>query len=248
LLAEFSVIRLEDLPQFRPAVDKAKREGIRALDRAERAMLLSVPFKIVPLRDRHVAIGPAFKEKMLRARRLFAEGLPAALKGKVEFFDPDRFNSALTLRDNILFGKVALNQAQAAQRANAMISEVIVELGLRDTIVEAGLAFHVGTRGARLSAAQRQKLAIARALLKNTDLLVLAEATTALDGASDARIAEAVLARFRGRGVIWALHKASAARRFDRVLVMVDGNVAEEGSYADLESNGSRFAELVAAE
>jgi ABC-type multidrug transport system fused ATPase/permease subunit len=248
LLAEFSVIRIEDLPQFRPIVDKARRDGIKALNAAEMAMVLSVPFKIVPLRDRHVTIGPAFKEKMLQARRAFAEGLPAALKDKVEFFHPERFNSALTLRDNILFGKVALNQAQAAQRANAMITEVIAELDLRETIVEAGLAFHVGTRGSRLSAAQRQKLAVARAILKNPDLLVLAEATTAIDGASDARIAEEVLARFKGRGVIWVLQKASAARRFDRVLVMVDGNVVEQGSYADLEANGGKFAELVKAE
>lgn len=248
LLAEFSVIRIEDLPQFRPLVDKAKRDGAKALDGGEKAMVLSVPFKIVPLRDRHVTIGAAFKEKMLQARRAFAADLPASLKGKVEFFDPERFNSALTLRDNILFGKVALNQAQAAQRANAMIAEVIAELDLRDTIVEAGLAFHVGTRGSRLSAAQRQKLAIARALLKNPDLLVLAEATTALDGASDARVAEAVLKRFQGRGVIWAVQKASAARRFDRVLVMADGSVVEEGRYADLEGNGTKLAELVKAE
>lgn len=248
LLAEFSVIRIEDLPQFRPVVDKARRDGAKALKGAERAMVLSVPFKLVPLRDRHVTIGPAFKEKMLEARHNFADGLPAALKGKVEFFDPERFNSALTLRDNILFGKVALNQAQAAQRANAMIAEVIAELDLRDTIVEAGLAFHVGTRGSRLSAAQRQKLALARACLKNPDLLVLAEATTALDGASDARIADALLKRFKGRGVVWAVQKASAARRFDRVLVMADGSVVEEGRYADLEANGSRLADLIKAE
>ncbi|MCC7047992.1 MAG: ATP-binding cassette domain-containing protein [Alphaproteobacteria bacterium] len=248
LLAEFSVIRIEDLPQFRPVVDKARRDGTKALSGDEKAMVLSVPFKLVPLRDRHVTIGPTFKEKMLQARRTFADGLPSSLKGRVEFFDPERFNSALTLRDNILFGKVALNQAQAPQRANAMITEVIAALDLRDTIVEAGLAFHVGTRGSRLSAAQRQKLAIARALLKNPDLMVLADATTALDAASDARLLDAVLKRLEGKGVIWALQKAGAARRFDRVLVMADGSVAEEGSYSDLAGNGGKLAALVKAE
>lgn len=247
LLAEFSVIRIEDLPQFRPVVDKARRDGAKALSPTEQAMILSVPFKLVPMRDRHVQIGPNFKEKLLLARRNFAEALPAPLKDKVEFFGPDRFNSALTLRDNILFGKVAINQAQAAQRANAMIGEVVAELGLRDTIVEAGFAFHVGTRGARLSAAQRQKLAVSRALLKNADLTVLAEATTALDAASDARIAEAVLERSKGRGLIWAVQNPVSARRFDRVLVMVDGRVVEEGHYQELVDNDGALANLIRA-
>ncbi len=245
LLAEFSVIRIEDLPQFRPVVDKAKRDGAKALSAAEQAMILSVPFKIVPMRDRHVQIGPNFKEKLLLARRSFSADLPSSLKDKVEFFTPDRFNSALTLRDNILFGKVAINQAQAAQRANALISSVVNELELRDTIVEAGLAFHVGTRGARLSAAQRQKLAIARALLKNADLVVLAEATTALDAASDARVAEALLDHHKGRGVLWALQNPAAAKRFDRILMMAEGRVVEEGRYQDLIDSDGAFAALL---
>jgi putative ABC transport system ATP-binding protein len=245
LLAEFSVIRIEDLPQYRPVVDKAKRDGAKGLSAAEQAMILSVPFKIVPMRDRHVQIGPNFKEKLLLARRSFSADLPDALKDKVEFFDPGRFNSALTLRDNILFGKVAINQAQAAQRANGLISAVVAELELRDTIVEAGLAFHVGTRGARLAVAQRQKLAIARALLKNADLVVLAEATSALDAASDARVAEALLNRHKGRGVLWALQNPNAAKRFDRVLMMAEGRVVEEGSFQELVDNDGVFAELL---
>lgn len=122
---------------------------------------------------------------------------------------------------------------------------MVAELELRDTIVEAGLAFHVGTRGARLAVAQRQKLAIARALLKNADLVVLAEATSALDAASDARVAEALLNRHKGRGVLWALQNPNAAKRFDRVLMMAEGRVVEEGSFQELVDNDGVFAELL---
>lgn len=249
LLADVSVVKLDELPDYRPVVDKAKREGARSLNAEERAMMLSVPFKLVPTRDRHVDMNDAFKAKMLAARKAFAEGLPDKLKGSVEFFDPDKFNTALTLRDNILFGKVALNQAQALQRANAMMAEVIAELRLHDAIVEAGLGFQVGTRGSRLSAAQRQKLGVARAALKRPDLLVLAEATTALDAASDSRVVEGVLREFQGKGVYWALQKASTAKRFGRVAVMADGRVAEEGSFAELEKKeGTILAGLLKAE
>ncbi|MGQ0677316.1 MAG: ABC transporter transmembrane domain-containing protein [Rhodospirillales bacterium] len=249
LLAEVSVVKLDELPDYRPVVDKAKREGAASLNADERAMMMSVPFKLVPTRDRHVQITDAFKAKMLAARRAFAEGLPEKLKGRVEFFDPEKFNTALTLRDNILFGKVALNQAQAMQRANAMMAEVIAELSLHDAIVEAGLGFQVGTRGSRLSAAQRQKLGVARAALKRPDLLVLAEATTALDAASDARVVDGVLREFKGKGLYWALQKASTARRFPRVVVMAEGRIAEEGGFEELEKKeGSALAELLKAE
>ena len=249
LLADVAVVKLDELPDYRPAIDKAKREGAAALGAEERAMMMSVPFKLVPTRDRHVEMSEAFKTKMLAARRAFAEGLPGKLKGGVEFFDPEKFNRALTLRDNILFGKVALNQAQAQQRAGAMMGEVIAELGLHDAIVEAGLGFQVGTRGSRLSVAQRQKLGVARAALKRPDLLVLAEATTALDAAADARVIDGVLREAKGRGVLWALQKPSAARRFDRVVVMAEGRVVEEGAFAELEKKeGSALAGLLKAE
>ncbi len=249
LLADVSVVKLDELPDYKPLVDKAKRDGAKALDGEERAMILSVPFKLVPTRERHVEISDAFKARMLEARKAFADGLPEKLKGSVEFFDPEKFNTQLTLRDNILFGKVALNQAQAAQHANAMMADVIAELELHDAIIEAGFGFQVGTRGSRLSAAQRQKLAVARATLKRPDLLVLAEATTALDSASDARVVDAVLKEFKDRGVLWAVQKASTARRFDRVVVMADGRVAEEGAFAELEKKeGSALSALLKAE
>jgi len=249
LLAEVSVVKLDELPDYRPAVDKAKRESAAALDAEERAMMMSVPFKLVPTRDRHVEMAEGFKAKMLAARRAFGEGLPDKLKGSVDLFDPEKFNRALTLRDNILFGKVALNQAQATQRAGAMMAEVIAELGLHDAIVEAGLGFQVGTRGSRLSAAQRQKLGVARAALKRPDLLALAEATTALDAAADARVTDGVLRELTGRGVLWALQKPSAAKRFDRVVVMAEGRVVEEGAFAELEKKeGSALAALLKAE
>ncbi len=249
LLADVSVVKLDELPDYRPVVDKAKREGAQSLGAEEQAMMMSVPFKLVPTRDRHVQMTDAFKAKILEARKAFAAGLPEKLKDSVEFFDPQKFNTALTLRDNILFGKIALNQAQALQRANAMMAEVIVELDLHDAIVEAGMGFQVGTRGSRLSAAQRQKLGVARATLKRPDLLVLAEATTALDAASDSRVVDGVLREFKGVGVYWALQKASTAKRFGRVVVMADGRVAEEGSFAELEKKeGSVLATLLKAE
>ena len=121
-------------------------------------------------------------------------------------------------------------------------------MGLRDAVIGVGLGFQVGGGGARLSLAQRQKAAVARALLKRPDLVVLNEATTALDGLSQAKLLDAVKRELAGRGLVWVLHRASLAKPFDRVLVMSQGRIAEQGVYDELAAGGTMLSKLVAAE
>ena len=81
----------------------------------------------------------------------------------VEFFEPDRFSSTLSIQDNILFGRVALEHANAQARVNALVREVAAEVGMNAELVRLGLEYEVGNGGSRLSYSQRQRLAIARA-------------------------------------------------------------------------------------
>ena len=111
-----------------------------------------------------------------------------------------------------------------------------------------GSTYHVGTAGSRLSPAQRQRAAIARALLKRPDLLILNEATTALDGPAQAKVNEGLQQEMAGRSLVWVLHRASLARNFDRVLVMSGGKLQEQGRFADLDNKESLTALLMAAE
>ena len=130
----------------------------------------------------------------------------------------------------------------------AVLSEVLDALSLRPAVINVGLDYHVGTAGSRLSPAQRQRAAIARALLKRPDLLVLNEATTALDGPAQVKVTEGLRQEMAGRGLIWVLHRASLARGFDRVLVMSGGRLQEQGRPAELDPNNSLTALLIAAE
>ena len=127
-------------------------------------------------------------------------------------------------------------------------SEVIDELDLKNTAVEVGLDFQVGIGGSRLATALRQKLAIARAVLKRPDVLIMSEATAALDGPTQSKITRNLLAEFEGRGLIWVLHRPSLASQFDRVIVMRGGRVVEHGKFDDLDRPDTHFKELVAAE
>jgi ABC-type multidrug transport system fused ATPase/permease subunit len=121
-------------------------------------------------------------------------------------------------------------------------------LGLRDAITAIGLDFSVGSAGSRLSLAQRQKVALARALLKRPDIVILNEATTALDGPTQAKVMEGIKQECADRGLVWVLHRASLARHFERILVMADGRLVEQGSFAELDKPGKLFNTLLHAE
>jgi putative ABC transport system ATP-binding protein len=185
------------------------------------------------------------QQQVVVARRIFRQKLPARLQGKVEFYDPDKFASAATIQDNILFGKVAYDQPDAVRRVAALIGSVLDARGLRSSVMEVGLAYHVGIAGSRLSSQQRQRLAVARALVKRPDLLILNQATAGLDGASQSRILESILDDRAGQGLIWVLTRPQQAQLFDRVLVMAAGRVCEDGSYESLNVDGKMLRDLI---
>ena len=246
--AQFSFISLDDLPDYRAILQRAGQGGLAALDEGERGRLLALPFKLAPARHRLGLIDEAMQARLLQARRAFAEHLPRPLAGTVEFYDRERYNGAAPLQDNILFGKVVHGRAGARERVGALIEETIGELDLKAAVIEAGLDFQVGIGGGRLAPAQRQKVSIARAVLKRPQLLVLAEATAALDAAGQARVLANLRREFEGRCLLWALQRASDARGFDRVVVMKEGRAAEQGGFEELLAAGGLLAALVAAE
>ena len=243
---QFSFISSDDLPEFQSVLVRSGRHGFDALRPEERTMLLSLPFKLCPARHRLGIVNDDIRARILKARKAFRAGLPR--RGGVEFFDAERFNASASLQDNILFGKLAYGHAGGAERIGEIIADVIRSLDLRSAVMGVGLDFHVGTGGGRLSGAQRQKLGIARAALKRPDVLILNEATAALDGAAQAEILEGLKKEMAGRGLIWAVHRASMARAFDKVIVMKSGRVVEQGSFEELDRPGTALRELIDAE
>jgi putative ABC transport system ATP-binding protein len=245
---QYSFISAGDLPEFQAILARAGKAGPGSLKPDDRAKLLSLPFKLIAARHRLGLLDDAFMARILEARKVFATDLPEAMRPQIEFFDATRYNAAATVQDNVLFGKAAYGEAAAPARIPAVITGVLDALGLRDTIIAIGLEFSVGSGGSRLSLAQRQKAALARALLKRPDILILDEATTALDGPTQAKVMEGIKQECNGRGLIWVLHRASVARHFDHILVMADGRLVEQGSFESLDKPGTALRKLVEAE
>ena len=245
---KFSFISAEDLPDFQALLARADKDHLDQLSDEDRTRLLSQPFKLVPARHRLGLIDEEMQTRLLDARAAFADGLPDEYKDAIEFYDAERYSSSANLQDNILFGKIVYGEAQASERVGSLISDVIDELELGDTVGLVAFDFQVGIAGSRLSSAQRQKLALARAILKRPDVMILSEATQTLDAASQAKIMHNILQEFKGRGVIWALHDPDVAKEFDHILVMKGGKIAEQGSHADLDKDGTVYNGLMAAE
>ncbi|HKS89704.1 MAG TPA: ABC transporter ATP-binding protein/permease [Stellaceae bacterium] len=245
---QFSFISADDLPEFAAILSTIDGGGIAALKREQRQKLLSLPFKLIAARHRLDVLDEGMQQRLLEARRIFRRDLPEEAKGQIEFFDPERYNAAASLQDNILVGKIAYGEADAPVRVPAVLAEVLAALGLRPAIIDAGLDYQVGSGGSRLSLAQRQRAAIARALLKRPDLLILNEATSALDGPAQAKASAGLRREMAGRGLVWVLHRAGLARNFDRILVMSGGKLAEQGTFAELDRKDSLAALLIAAE
>ncbi len=245
---QYSFISSEDLPEFQILVGRAERLGLAGMAAEDRDRFLSLPFKLIPARHRLGLIDDDARARILEARKVFATDLPEDLLGSVEFFSADRYNAAASLQDNILFGKVAYGQADAGARVGEALAEVIEAEDLRGVVIEIGLEFEVGIGGSRLSTGQRQKVGLARTLLRRPDVLIFNEATAALDSGSQAKVMANIFKEAEGRAMVWALQRASLGERFDRVVVVRGGRIVETGAFAELRDVESGALKLLLGE
>jgi ATP-binding cassette subfamily B protein len=143
-----------------------------------------------------------------------------------------------SLAENIAYGAPVASQQEieaAAKMANAHDFIISLPEGY-DTLV--------GERGVKLSGGQRQRVAIARAMLKNAPILLLDEATSALDSESESLIQDALWKLIKHKTAIVIAHRLSTIQKMDRILVLENGEVVEEGSHNELIKNDGIYAEL----
>ncbi|KKC33744.1 hypothetical protein WH91_07135 [Devosia psychrophila] len=148
-----------------------------------------------------------------------------------------------SVRENLKYGRQSATDEEMMRAAEqAKVHDVI--MGLVDPKGNTGYDAHVGERGVKLSGGQRQRVAIARVLLKNAPILVLDEATSALDSEVEAAIQEQLTTLMQGKTVIAIAHRLSTIAAMDRLVVLEQGKIVEEGTHAQLLASGGHYAHL----
>ncbi|WP_136660322.1 ABC transporter ATP-binding protein [Nitratireductor sp. XY-223] len=167
----------------------------------------------------------------------------SSLRAQISVVTQDTSLMHRSVRDNIVLGRIGAQEqdiVRAAERAEAW--HFIKDL--RDQHGRTGLDAHVGERGVKLSGGQRQRIAIARVMLKNAPILVLDEATSALDSEIEAAIQENLTKLMEGKTVIAIAHRLSTIARMNRLIVMHDGRIVEDGSHHELLERNGLYARL----
>ena len=161
-----------------------------------------------------------------------------ALREQIGLVPQETFLFGGTVRENIAYGRPGASEADllvAARAANA--DEFIAALA-------EGYGTRVGEKGIKLSMGQRQRITIARVLLKNPRILILDEATSSLDSESERLVQEALERLMRGRTSFVIAHRLSTIQRADRIIALQDGRIAEQGAHAELLARGGLYQHL----
>ena len=167
-----------------------------------------------------------------------AEVTQASLRSQIAYVPQEPLLFHRSVRENIAYGKANATDAeieQAAKKAGAY--DFIIKL-------QDGFDTLVGERGVKLSGGQRQRIAIARAIVKDAPILVLDEATSALDSESEVLIQKSLKTLMKNRTSIVIAHRLSTIAKLDRIIVMHNGKIVEDGSHEQLIKHGGHYAKL----
>jgi ATP-binding cassette subfamily B multidrug efflux pump len=148
-----------------------------------------------------------------------------------------------SIADNIRYGRPEATQAEIEAAARKAQAHDFI-MSLRDWNGREGYQAHVGERGVKLSGGQRQRVAIARVILKDAPILLLDEATSALDSEIEISIQEQLIGLMDGKTVIAIAHRLSTIARLDRLIVLDQGRIVEQGSHNELLHKNGLYAAL----
>ncbi|GGB95055.1 hypothetical protein GCM10011352_21450 [Marinobacterium zhoushanense] len=248
LFERFSFIHPEDLPDYRTLLKETNPDELDSENPEICRRLLSLTYQLCPARHRLGLIDAGLKQRILRARKAFADryGMEDGKRPlDIEYFNKEEFNSGLTLLENMLFGRMVYGVIRGHEKISGLIHEELGRVGLERLIRETGLDYNVGTGGRRLSIAQRQKLAFARALVRKPDVVIVNDATSNLDSATEFRVISNLKQSLSGSGLVLISSKPKLAQYCDRVLLLEHGQLVEQGSFTELESGSELFKQLL---
>jgi putative ABC transport system ATP-binding protein len=239
----------EEIPAYETLLQRLKNRPYEAVSESDRAMIVTLSFAYIEPRHRFGLLTEELMGKIVAARNRFYENLPPELQDAIERYDPAKYIAAATVMDNVLFGRVGNNHPDAPERIRSIVYDILDKLGLYNEVLDVGLDFNVGSGGRRLTGGQRQKLDVARALLKRPDFLILNRPLSALDQRMQEQVLRNVLEEARrddhSPAIVWVVTNPAMGMMFDRVAVFDAGQLVEDGTHETLLAGNGIFKELL---
>lgn len=227
LFRQFSFITADDFPEYERIISEVNDKGLEKLNQEDHQRLITLTYKLTPARHRLGLIDDEVQPQILTLRKSLRKQLGEE-NPHISFFDSRKYNPAITIQDNIIFGRISYGVARAQREIDDLIKTAVEDLGFRNDIIRSGLDFVVGAAGSRLSITQRQKIVVARCLLKDPDVLIVNGALSALSTRNMTQILDNIIAYRAGNNLIWVLDDNQLVDRFDTLLTLKERKLTEQ--------------------
>jgi ABC-type phosphate/phosphonate transport system ATPase subunit len=239
-------ITAEEMPLLHRTADRLENTQPGELTERQQRMLVGIALRYTPA-DHLLSEPPAeLAARIVRLRSRVKRVMTEMNRDTVDCYHPEDYIESASIRTNIVFGQITSRDAAAVKRIDTCVNRLLVEGELLETIVAIGMRHRVGRAGENLSGGQRQKLALARALLKKPSILLLDEATASLDNESQERVQKTLATRWKGKATLVAVvHRLDIITHFDRIAVMESGQIVEMGAFEELMDLKGRLYQLV---
>ena len=232
----------------------------------ETNLLILLALRYIPAKHGQVRLQPEFEQKILSARKYFLTEIKhvvsclcrhdvhddlcknnsVSLDDDLQEFNTYCYSGYLynhSIRTNILLGSAKKTFEDILQLKD-LAWDSFNCYGLLEEIIDLGLDFFVGSQGSHLSGGQKQKIAIARAMLTDTPILIMDEATASLDNISQSMIQDYISTSFKEKTIVSIIHRLDLAKFYDSIVVMDNGGVIEKGTYDELMQQEGAFYQL----
>lgn len=227
LFESFSFVDEETLQKLKTLTTNVTHEDVDTLEEEEKTLLISLTFQLVVDRHRFGLIDDDMQELILKARRTFRDKLPVEKRDAIAFYDQEQYNSQLSNRCNLLTGNINYTINKAEEKLNDIIFEVLEKLGITDNLILYATSSPVGVGGSRLAHSDRQKVALARSLIKKPDIFVFNDALSSLDREAQERIRRNMFDLLPNTTFVIFFSEMPDSAEFEQVLSIHEGRITE---------------------
>ena len=249
LFQQLTFMTPEEIPDYQILLQRLQGRKYADASTADGVQIITLSFAYIEPRHRFGLLTGELMDKIVDARNRIYEGLPEDLRGSLERYDPEHYAAAASLLDNVLFGRVGNQHPDGPERIRAIVRDLLDELGLYDDVLGVGFNFNVGAGGRRLTVAQRQKIDVARTLIKRADYMIFNRPMSVIDQRVQDQILCNVLdeAKRDGRkpAIVWVLSNPQVSKHFERVIVFDRGMLVGDGTHETLSTKNGIFKGLM---